>query len=187
MARRRRCGCRARRAGAGKGLRRARRRRRGPRTLRYRGGRPRRAGVAAPARRGSLPLAAGRPPRGCVTKRIDAPTGLRKNRAMLEPTTLGSEFAHALQPKDAQRLGELLAPDVDFRAVTPNYSWEANSPDEVVSIVFGRWFEDSDEIRALERVETDEFADRERVGYRFSIENPEGRFLVEQQAYLSPT
>ena len=27
-------------------------------------------------------------------------------------------------------------------------------------------------------------ADRERVGYRFSVTNPDGDFLVEQQAYL---
>jgi hypothetical protein len=28
-------------------------------------------------------------------------------------------------------------------------------------------------------------ADRERVGYRFSVENPDGHFLVEQQAYVA--
>lgn len=106
---------------------------------------------------------------------------------MPETTTLGGEFAHALQRKDAERLGELLAPELDFRALTPNYTWEASDPAEVISIIFGRWFEDSDEIRTLERVETDAFADRERVGYRLSIENPEGRFLVAQQAFLEPT
>ena len=39
--------------------------------------------------------------------------------------------------------------------------------------------------RALEHLEGDDFADRQRVGYRFSVTNPDGRFLVEQQAYLS--
>jgi len=33
--------------------------------------------------------------------------------------------------------------------------------------------------------EGDTVADRERVGYRFTVKNPEGRFVVEQQAYLS--
>lgn len=42
----------------------------------------------------------------------------------------------------------------------------------------------SDEIEALEWLETGTFADRERVGYRFRVRNPDGRFLVEQQAYL---
>ncbi len=104
-----------------------------------------------------------------------------------ETTTLGSEFAHALQRKDAERLADLLARELDFRALTPKRAWEASDPDGAISIIFGHWFEDDDEIRALEHVETDEFADRERVGYRLSVENPEGRFLVEQQAYLSPS
>jgi hypothetical protein len=33
-------------------------------------------------------------------------------------------------------------------------------------------------------VETDVVGDRERVGYRFTVNNPKGRFVVEQQAYL---
>ncbi len=47
------------------------------------------------------------------------------------------------------------------------------------------WFEDSDEIEELVQVETDSFADRERVAYRLRVRNPEGVFLVEQQVYLS--
>ena len=38
---------------------------------------------------------------------------------------------------------------------------------------------------ALERLESDAFADRGRVGYRFRVRNPDGDVLVEQQAYLS--
>jgi hypothetical protein len=41
-------------------------------------------------------------------------------------------------------------------------------------------------IRDLMHPETDAFADCARVGYRFSVRNPDGRFLVEQQAYLTP-
>ena len=55
----------------------------------------------------------------------------------------------------------------------------------MISAVLRRWFEESDDIEALEGLECDAFADRERVGYRFSVRNPDGRFLVEQQAYLS--
>lgn len=104
---------------------------------------------------------------------------------MPEIATLGAGFAQALAAKDADRLRELLASEVDFRAMTPRRTWEASDPDAVLSIVFGHWFEDSDEIDTLEQVETDSIADRQRVGYRFAISNPEGRFLVEQQAYLS--
>lgn len=104
---------------------------------------------------------------------------------MPETATLGAEFAHALQRKDAERLAELFAPDVDFRALTPKRAWEASDPDGVIAIVLGHWFEDGDEIRTLDALDGDAFADRQRVGYRFTVENAEGRFLVEQQAYLS--
>ena len=79
----------------------------------------------------------------------------------------------------------LFAPEIDFRAMTPRRSWEAQEPDAVLAIVFDNWFDQDDRIDSLEHVETDSFADRERVGYRLAVSNSEGRFLVEQQAYLS--
>jgi hypothetical protein len=99
--------------------------------------------------------------------------------------TLGAEFARALAAKDSSRMLELLHPEIDFRGLTPNRNWEANDRDAVVAVLLGQWFEDSDDIEALEELESDAFADRQRVGYRFSVTNPDGRFLVEQQAYLS--
>jgi hypothetical protein len=42
-------------------------------------------------------------------------------------------------------------------------------PDAVISEVLRVWFEDSDEVQAVEKLKGDSFADRERVGYRFSI------------------
>jgi hypothetical protein len=100
--------------------------------------------------------------------------------------TLGAEFARALAAKDFGTILDLLHPEIDFRGMTPSRNWEASAADAVISTVLRRWFEESDEIEALVRLESDAFADRERVGYRFSVRNPEGRFLVEQQAYLSP-
>jgi hypothetical protein len=104
---------------------------------------------------------------------------------MSSTSTLGAEFAQALAEKDTERLRGLLAPQVDFRAMTPRKTWEAQDPEGVLEIVFGHWFEDGDHIDTLEQLDTDAFADRERVGYRLGISNAEGRFLVEQQAYLS--
>ncbi len=104
---------------------------------------------------------------------------------MADLKKLGVDFAHALAEKNAPRMRRLLAPEIDFRAMTPGRTWEAQDPDAVLVIVFDHWFEDSDLIDSIERVETDAFADRERVGYRLEVSNPEGRFLVEQQAYLS--
>ena len=105
---------------------------------------------------------------------------------MEEPASLGADFAHALAAKDFDRITELLHPEIDFRGLTPRRTWEAADPASAISDVLRVWFEDSDEIEALEHLETDAFADRERVGYRFSIRNPDGHFVVEQQAYLSP-
>ncbi|HEX4304984.1 MAG TPA: hypothetical protein VHZ54_03005 [Solirubrobacterales bacterium] len=98
--------------------------------------------------------------------------------------SLGSSFAAALALKDFDRLRELLHPEIDFRGLTPSRFWEAEDAEAVVSGVLRQWFEDSDQILELQRVESDAFADRERVGYRFLVRNPEGLFEVEQQCFI---
>jgi hypothetical protein len=104
----------------------------------------------------------------------------------VEPSTsLGASFAAALAAKDFERIRDLLHPEVDFRALTPRRDWEASDPEAVIGSVLREWFEDSDEIEELVQVETDSFADRERVAYRFRVRNPEGLFLVEQQVYIA--
>jgi hypothetical protein len=104
---------------------------------------------------------------------------------MSDSNTLGMDFAHALAEKDAPRLGGLFASELDFQAMTPRRTWQAQDAAGVLEIVLGHWFEDGDRIESLELLEADSFADRERVGYRLAVSNSEGRFLVEQQAYLS--
>jgi hypothetical protein len=101
------------------------------------------------------------------------------------PAALGADFARALAAKDARAMLDLMHPEIDFRGMTPNRIWEASDPDTVMSVLLRNWFEETDEIEALDRLETDDFADRQRVGYRFTVSNPDGRFVVEQQAYLS--
>jgi hypothetical protein len=104
---------------------------------------------------------------------------------MPDKRTLGARFVRALADKDRDELSALLAPQIDFRGLTPSRVWEAGDADAVLSTLFDSWFEAGDEIEQLQRLETDAFADRERVGYRLAVSNPEGRFVVEQQAYLS--
>lgn len=104
---------------------------------------------------------------------------------MDQSANLGAEFAHALAAKDAGRMLDLLHPEIDFRGLTPGRSWEANDGEAVISVFLGNWFEEADEIEALEQLDCDAFADRQRVGYRLSVSNPDGQFVVEQQAYLS--
>ncbi|HEY0517068.1 MAG TPA: hypothetical protein VGD00_08110 [Solirubrobacteraceae bacterium] len=104
---------------------------------------------------------------------------------MADTDTIGASFARALAEKDADALRGLLHPQIEFRALTPKRAWEADDPGQVLDIVFGKWFEDSDQIEALEAVETDTVADRERLLYRVRVSNPEGDFVVEQQGYLT--
>jgi|SRR5690349_17748496 hypothetical protein len=98
-------------------------------------------------------------------------------------TTLGREFARALAAKEYDRLTELLHPELDFRGVTPRKSWEASDAATFVDDVLLQWFGDAD-IDGIEHLETDAFADRERVVYRFRAHKPDGNYVVEQTAYL---
>jgi ketosteroid isomerase-like protein len=95
------------------------------------------------------------------------------------------DFARAFAEKDADRMRELLHPEVDFHALTPSRAWEASGQDAVLEVLFENWLEGKDHVDAVERIEGDTVVDRERVGYLLSVTNPDGRFLVEQQAYLS--
>jgi hypothetical protein len=99
-------------------------------------------------------------------------------------STLGSQFAAALAVKDFDRVRALLHPEIDFRGMTPNRVWEAKDPDTLITEILQMWFEPSDEILSLDALETGEVGARERVGYRFSVRNPDGLYTVEQQAYL---
>lgn len=100
-------------------------------------------------------------------------------------TTLGEAFADAISRKDFDELTRLLHPDVDFRGLTPGRTWEASDARSVVEYVLKSWFEPSDEFERLVSTQTDAFADRARVGYRLEGHNPDGPFVVEQQAYYA--
>lgn len=99
---------------------------------------------------------------------------------------LGERFARALAAKDRSALLSVLSPTVDFRGLTPNDPWEANSAQSLVDdVLLGAWFEPTDAIDELQAVETDTMADRDRVSYRLRGHNPNGPFIVEQQAYFA--
>ncbi len=67
--------------------------------------------------------------------------------------SLGTDFARALAAKDSDRIRELIHPQIDFRGLTPSRFWEASDGDELLSVLFQNWFEDDDQIEALESVE----------------------------------
>jgi hypothetical protein len=99
--------------------------------------------------------------------------------------TLGEDFARALAGKDVDRLRALLHPEVDFRGLTPSRLWEAGDAETVIEVILRSWFEETDEIEELVDLERSAYADRQRVGYRFRVRNPDGLHLVEQQAYYT--
>jgi hypothetical protein len=98
--------------------------------------------------------------------------------------SLGEQFAQAVAAKDNGAVLELLHADLDFRAMTPNRIWEAEQAQDVIDAL-NYWFEDGDTVEQVVHLDTDQFADRERVGYRLRISNADGVYLVDQQAYLS--
>ena len=98
--------------------------------------------------------------------------------------TVGARFVAAVAARDVDGLRAVLAPDVDFRGLTPGRFWEASDPDGVVDAVLGHWFGDSDHIDAVEHLEQgDPVADTQRIGYRFTVTNDGGPHWVEQQMY----
>ncbi|MGH2633963.1 MAG: hypothetical protein ACRDG3_11180 [Tepidiformaceae bacterium] len=101
-------------------------------------------------------------------------------------TEAGKRFAQAVAGKDREALLTLLRPEIDFRGMTPDQFWEANSAKTLVDgVLFGSWFEPQDHIEALERVETGEVGDRRRVSYRLRLSNADAKYVVEQQAYFT--
>jgi hypothetical protein len=99
---------------------------------------------------------------------------------------IGERFAHALADKDAAGLKALLAPEVDFRAMTPAKFWESNDVDVIVDeTILGTWFASERRITEVLAVETEVLGSRDRVGYRFTVNRPDGDFTIEQQVYYA--
>ena len=101
--------------------------------------------------------------------------------------TLGGRLARAIADKDEAGLRALLAADVDFKGLTPGRVWEGFSPDDVLDIVLGHWFEESDRIVGDHADDGEAVGDTERVSYRFDIDNADGSHVVEQQVYYRAT
>lgn len=96
----------------------------------------------------------------------------------------GTRFATALAGKRSAELAGLLAPEVDFRGLTPGRAWEASGREQVIEILLGSWFEPTDVIEELLAVDTSTMVDRRHVSYRLRGHNADGPFVVEQQMYF---
>ncbi len=96
--------------------------------------------------------------------------------------TPGQAFVAALSRKDEQGLRGLLTAEVDFAGLTPNDTWSAHGPDEVLATLLGQWFEPDDEIVEVRAVDAGSVGDRERVTYRFGLSCDGIAKVTEQHA-----
>lgn len=87
-------------------------------------------------------------------------------------------FVEALARQDFARLAELLAPDVQFRALLP----ERFEEHEGASAFIGRftdWYGDADHLELLAS-NTGRMGDRDLVRFRFRLHDPDGWSEIEQ-------
>lgn len=104
---------------------------------------------------------------------------------MKNSVQLGTDFATALAAKDVTAIEQLLADDIDFRALTPRKFWEMSTGKDVVADAIGVWFDDGDDIEELSSVSVRPVAgDRWHLSYRLQVRNADGVHTVEQQAYF---
>jgi hypothetical protein len=123
-----------------------------------------------------------------ATLPVELPNEVLSNPSGDAELELGRTFARSLASKDFATIEGLLHPHLTFRGLTPGnarYLWESHAPHSFVTDVLQQWYEETDRIDSVLKVEVDRVADRNRVSYRFSMSNPDGKFVVEQHAYYS--
>ena len=98
--------------------------------------------------------------------------------------TVAERFVHAYTQHNRADLLDVLAPDVDFRGMTPGRFWEASTAEDLVDNVLLQWIDVHDVVQQVLSLDRDWLADREHVSFRLSVHTPDGHHLVEQQAYL---
>ena len=86
---------------------------------------------------------------------LTGPTPVERNGRRFQPTSASASL-DAIAAQDAAALKALLAPDVNFRALTPGKSWESEDADAVVDdVILGKWFPPERSITAILRVDRD--------------------------------
>lgn len=105
---------------------------------------------------------------------------------MTDATVLqtATAFADAIAAQDLAEAAGLVAPGVDFRAMTPRRIWEAEGPAGVEEVL-RTWLADPDE--HVEQVTTTAPAlieNTARVGWLVHRLDPDGPRVFEQQAYV---
>ena len=98
--------------------------------------------------------------------------------------SIAGELVDAVVRRDFERARGLLAPDIDFRAMTPKRIWEAEGPAEVEDVLRAWLADPEEEIDSVEATAPVTVEDTQRVGWRVRGRGADGGFVFEQQAYL---
>jgi hypothetical protein len=97
---------------------------------------------------------------------------------------VGHAFVEAIARRDWAALERCFAPDVHFQAVVPNAARPFRDKPDAASAVeqIRKWFSDADPL-VLADSEVGMIADRLAIRYRFTGHDPDGDFVVEQDAF----
>jgi hypothetical protein len=97
---------------------------------------------------------------------------------------IATELVDAICARDFAAARDLLHAEIDFRAMTPRRTWEAEGPADVESHL-RTWLADpEEEVSSIEPVAQVPFEDTLRVGWRVRGRKASGPFAFEQLAYV---
>jgi hypothetical protein len=100
---------------------------------------------------------------------------------------LGHRFVDGIVSHDWDAVASCFAPDARFRAVVANERtpFREKIGGSAAAEQIAKWFGDADITELVSR-EVDAMADRVRIVYRIHEHEPDGWYLVEQLAYVTP-
>jgi hypothetical protein len=98
---------------------------------------------------------------------------------------IGRRFIDAIVTHDWQAISDCFEADAHFRAVVPNTNpFRDRVGPAAAADQLRRWFGDADVTELVESA-VEPMEDRVRVSYRIHEHEPDGWFVVEQQAYIT--
>ena len=115
--------------------------------------------------------------------KVDPDRGAAMDLALAEARA----FVDAIVRHDWDRIAACFAPESHFRAVVPNESpFRDRLGGSEAAAQIQRWFGDADITELVSSV-IEAMGDRVHVAYRIHEHEPDGWYLVEQQAFITPS
>jgi hypothetical protein len=108
------------------------------------------------------------------------------SRDLAGTMALGRGLIDAIVAHDWDRIATLFEPGARFRAVVPKENgFRDRAGAAEIAKQFQTWFGDADVTEVMES-SVEPVADRIRVAYRIHEHEPDGWYIVEQQAFVTP-